>query len=154
MTALRSRGEEVDAVQTGQRRHRVLLLSSYVQRLTAGNEQVQPGTCGQQPSEIVRGPQHVLEVVEEQQRRGLANVFSQSVPRPDRLPRRLEDESRVAKWSERHPKDTAGMAVRCRRRRLQGEPRLPGAARAGQREQANIFPRDQGVHVIELLPAT
>ena len=114
-----------------------------MERLTACHEQVEPGARGKQPGEIVRRIHHVLEVVEQQQRRRPADVLCQSVPRPDRLRRRLEDERGVAKRRERHPEDAAGMRVRRRRRRLQSEARLPGASRAGQRQQAHISPREQ-----------
>ena len=96
------------------------------------------GHAPSSPARSVRRLHHVLEVVEEQQRRGLADVLGQSVPRSDRLPRRLQHERRVAKWSERHPEDTAGIALRRRRGRLQREPRLPArlrgrSASAGER---------------------
>ena len=118
--------------------------------LPAGHEQVEPGADAEQAGDVGRRLGQVLEVVEEQQHRRVADVLGQPIPRSDRLPRRLQHELRVAQWSERNPEDTAGVALRRRGGRLQREPRLAGATGAGQGQQADVCSRNQLLHVVQL----
>src|SRR5207302_9626881 len=52
-----------------------------------------------------------------------------------------EHESRIADGRERNPPDALREVVRRLGRSLQREPRLPGAAGAGQRQQADAVPQ-------------
>jgi hypothetical protein len=73
---------------------------------------------------------------------------------PDGPSRRFEHEVRVAKWRKRNPEDPIGIAVAGVRGRLQPEPRLAGAARSGQGQQADVLPREQLFNLLEFVLAT
>ena len=81
----------------------------------------------------------LLEVVEEAEHRLVGDVLGKAVRRAERLPSGREDERRIAQWRERDPPDAVGIGVGGEAGRLQREPRLPGAARPGQGEQARVL---------------
>jgi hypothetical protein len=78
----------------------------------------------------------MLEVVEQEAELPLADVLGDAVPCTQRLRDRLRDEGGVAQSGEPDPEDARLVLRDEGRRRLQGEPRLPGPARAGEREKA------------------
>jgi hypothetical protein len=129
--------EELDPVIAGECRHRVLLLPGDVQRLAARDDDVEVRTRGEELAEPGPRFDHVLEVVEEDQHRALADMLGEAVRRADHLPGRREHELRIAQGRERHPPDSVRVALGESSGRLQAEARLAGASRSGQREEAN-----------------
>ncbi len=81
----------------------------------------------------------MLEVVEEEQQPLVSDVLGEAVLGAEGMPGGSEHELRVTERSERNPPD----AVRIVGRRDPGclcrEPRLPGTARSGEGEQANVI---------------
>ena len=65
------------------------------------------GTGLDERTELRRGLDHLLEVVEQQEQLPLPDVLGQSVLRPERLGDRLDDEPRVTQRSEPDPEDAA-----------------------------------------------
>jgi hypothetical protein len=80
----------------------------------------------------------VLEVVEEEQRRALAEVTTELalVREPQRLRDRRPDELRLRQRGERDPEDAAGESIDELRSRLERQARLSGAARSCDRDHS------------------
>ena len=92
----------------------------------------------QERRELGRCLHHLLEVVEEAEHRLVGDVLGEAVLRAERLRRGREDERRVAQRRERDPPHAVGVGVGGEAGRLQREPRLAGAARPGQGEEARV----------------
>ena len=69
--------EERHRIGLRKRWHRVLLLTVQVKRLTARHEHLQGVALAQQRSDVERGRQDLLEVVEQQKSRSVANKVGQ-----------------------------------------------------------------------------
>ncbi len=120
------------------------MLTLQLQELSARDDDVEVGTCRQQVSQPARSVQQVLEVVQQEQHAHVADERPERLlARPEGLSGLVEDEARIAHWSERHPEDTVGILVGRLRRSLQRQPCLAGAAGAGEGEQANIVTGEQ-----------
>ena len=65
-------------------------------------------------------------------------MLGEAVLRSERLTCCREHERGIAKRRERDPVHAVGVGIRSEAGCLQREPRLPGAARAGEREQASV----------------
>ena len=65
-------------------------------------------------------------------------MLGEAVLRSQRLTRGREHERGIAKRRERDPVHAVGVGIRSEAGCLQREPRLPGAAGAGEREQASV----------------
>ena len=116
-----------------ERRHLVLLLGSHAQRFAAGRHQLEVRARGEQFGEPGRGVDHLLEVVEQQQHRLVADVVDEAVLRSERLRRRLDDEGRVAQGRERNPPHALRVSLRKRSRGLCAEPCFTRTAGPGER---------------------
>ena len=88
----------------------------------------------------------MLEVVDDKQK----PLLREPVERSDRFDDRVHDPRRVAERRERHPEDPVGVAVSLRSCGLKREPRLPRAARAGQRQQTHLVATEQAEDVTKL----
>ena len=97
------------------------------------------GQAREECRELGRRLHHLLEVVEEAEHRLVRDVLGEAVLRAERLRRRREDERRIAQRRERHPPDAVGIGLGGQAGRLQRKPRLSGAARPGQGEQARVL---------------
>jgi hypothetical protein len=97
----RARDEELDRVVLGQRLDLVLLLAGEAQRLTAGDEQGDSGSFAQELAERGRRLDHLLEVVEQEQRALAAEVDDELVGSDCRGDRR-ENALGIASSGERH----------------------------------------------------
>src|SRR5207249_813895 len=74
----RSRQEEVDALLAAERRHRELMLTTEMERLPAGYEQIETRARAEQGGRVGRRLDDLLEVVEQQQHRLVGDVFRQA----------------------------------------------------------------------------
>src|SRR6476660_2924261 len=147
---LRPRDEEIGRIPSLEWRDGIGLLARKSQQLSARHEELKVPTGGEQPSELVRCIDQVLEVVEHEQEPAVADAVDKAISRFERLSGYLEHELRVAQRSKRGPEDAVGILVGRFRRRLEREPRLAGSGRAGQRHQARDPASEQGRHLAEL----
>ena len=127
-----------------QARHRVLLLARYVEGGSTRDDHLQLARRPEELSDQRRGLDHLLEIVEDEQDLAGADPAGQAVAdrdgavldeSQDRGDRR-SDEGRLANRFEGDEVDAVGEALGDRRRELEGQAGLAGAARAGQGEQA------------------
>jgi hypothetical protein len=88
-----------------ERRHCVVLLASDVERLAAGHEQAESRTGAEQIGNTGRRLHDVLEVVEEEEHRPIAEVVCQLLLGAQNPRRGLEYQPRVAERGQRHPPD-------------------------------------------------
>jgi hypothetical protein len=93
---LRSGQEKADAFLVNERRHGILLFAGHMERFPAGHEQVEVRTRGEQGGNPGRCLEDVLEVVEEEQHRFVADVLGQAITGTQRLPCRCQHERRIA----------------------------------------------------------
>ena len=84
--------EEADPFLVNERRHRVLLLTGYMQRLPARDEEVEVRAGGKQLRNVGCCLHDLLEVVEEAEHLLVLDVVGQAVLRADDLRCRGEDE--------------------------------------------------------------
>ena len=124
--------EELGSVLGLEWGHRVRLLGRKAEQLPAGDEQMQVGAGGEQLGQPGGGLDDMLEVVEEQQQRLVGDMPGQAVLGPQRLPRGLQHQLRVAQRSKRHPEDAVRIPVRGLGSGLEAEPRLACTPRPGQ----------------------
>ena len=97
---------------------------------------VRLGQALEERRELGRCLDHLLEVVEEEQQLSLADVRRETILGAERLGDRLDDERGIAERGETDPEDACLVGRGRARRRLEREPGLPGAARAGERDEA------------------
>ena len=64
-----------------QRQHRVLLLGPQAQHRAAGGQDRQAGAAGQQLTQVAGGPDHLLQVVQDQQPGTVADLLGQGLQR-------------------------------------------------------------------------
>ena len=88
--------------------------------------------------------EHLLQVVQQEERSAVPEVAVQIVSGADRLGDRRLDEQRIADLIERDPPDVLEL-VRDLGRELEGEARLPGARRPDERQQALLPEQADGV---------
>jgi len=86
-------------------------LASDPERLAARHEQPETRTGSEQPGELGRALDRLLEVVEEKQHRAIADVLGELDLRTDRLRDRREHEGGVANRRQRYPPDPAREVV-------------------------------------------
>ncbi len=130
--------EEADPFLVNERRHRVLLLTGYMQRLPARDEEVEVRAGGKQLRNVGCCLHDLLEVVEEAEHLLVLDVLGQAVLRADDLRCRGEDELGVAERGKRDPPDAVRVAIRDETGGLCGESRLARPPRPGEREQARV----------------
>jgi hypothetical protein len=106
-----------------------------VQRLAAGDERLRVRRARQQLGDRRRGLHDLLEIVEEHEQPLVADVLEQLALRADPGLDGVSDERRISKGLERNPVDAVGEGFGPVRGDLQREPRLPAAARTGERHQ-------------------
>ena len=133
----RTREEEPDRFLFDERGHRVLALGRQPQELAAGDEQAQAQARGKQLAELRRRLRHLLEVVEHEQHLLRADVAGELLARAERRADRRANARRLAHCLQRHPPNAVLEIIHDLGGGLHGEPRLPRAARTGQRQQAS-----------------
>src|SRR4051794_34642131 len=143
--------EERLGLALAQRGDRILVLAGKVQRLPAGDQRLQPGKSREQVAEPRRGVEHLLEVVEDQQQPPVRHLLDDRVAGPDRARDRRQHELGIAQALQRDPEHAVRRVGGEVRRQLNGEPRLPGSARAGQRYES--MRAEEPARLVELLPA-
>lgn len=84
------------------------MLALHPERLAAGGEQLQPRCLRQQLGQGRRGPEQLLQVVEQEQHALAADVRGEAVSRAQRLRHGGEDEAVVAHRLQGHPENTVG----------------------------------------------
>ncbi len=139
--------EEADRLLLDERRRWVLLLRREQERLSARDEKGQVRARGEQPAELRRRADHLLEVVEEEEHPPVGDVRSKLAARPNRRGDRRHDELGVSDAPEADPPDPVLLRLDHFRRRLDGDPGLTGAGGAGQRQQADISAPQQAHHL-------
>ncbi len=85
----RALAEQLDRLRLRERRDRVVDLAVDAQQLAARDHQLQVRAALEQPAELRRRLDHLLEVVEQQQQLALADVLGEAVLRAERLRDRL-----------------------------------------------------------------
>ena len=141
-TSLARVGEELDRVGRLERREWELLLCIDAQRLAAGREDRKPAGPGDQPGHVGGRIHDVLEVVEDEQhpphlqvrRKRLQQRLTGALPHTHRLRDRRNHKPRVGERRESHEQHAVGEVLDQLQSRLHGQPRLPRASRAGQRD--------------------
>ena len=149
----RTAEEEADALLLHERRNRVLALGREPQQLAARDDHPQVGARGGQPAKFWGRAEHLLEVVQYEQHPPVADMRGEVAVRADRRADRRQHDLRVTDGLQADPPDAVLVVVHCFRGCLDSEPRLPGAARPGQREQANLRVSEQLQDLAELLLA-
>ena len=130
------------------------MLASEVEWLSARHQQLELRTLTEQRRKAGSRVDNLLKVVEEKKHPLVADVRGETVARTESLTRALEHELGITEWSERHPEDPIGVTVREGPGSLRREACLPGAAGAGQRDEADVIPCEEREHLAELfLPA-
>ncbi len=108
---LRAVAEERYSLRLVKRKDRVLDLTLHTKELAARNEQNQVGTGEQHARELGRRFNHLLEVVEHQEKLAFADVLAKTILCTDGLGDRLSDQRRVAERGERDPTDAVAEAI-------------------------------------------
>ena len=129
------------------------LLAAHAKRRLAGHEDAAQWRRGRQLGHLRRGVEHVLEVVEDQQHPPLPHEFPQADRRRDALLRhaqragdRRRHPGRIGDPLEPHEEHPVREVLEHRVARGERQPRLAGAARAGEREQAYVGPQQPLAH--------
>ncbi len=132
-------GEQRDGGVVGERRHRDLMLAAHVERGPAGGQDPQAGRRRQQRRDLQAGFRDLLQVVQHQERVGVADARGQGVC--DRIARIVDAQRRRdrrhhrSRIDDRRQIHDVGDRRVHRRRELQREPRLAAPARAGEGDQ-------------------
>ena len=130
--------EQLHGGRLGQRRQRVLPLGGDAQQLAARHDRTHSRTRREQRRDVAGGPDHLLEVVQQEQALGVPEMPGELVIGADRVRDRGEDVRRVADRREPDEPDP----VRERGRRLagdrDGEPRLADPARPGDGDETTV----------------
>src|SRR5207248_9941213 len=109
----------------------------HAQELAGGTEK---GEVGARPQELREGGcclDHLLEVVDEKQHVSFTDVLGEAVLGAERVRDQLVHKRWITERAEPDPEDAGLVLGKKGRRGLEREPRLTGAARAGQRQQAS-----------------
>ena len=106
--------------------------------LAARYDHVEVRALGEQRGQRGGRVDDVLEVVEHKEQPPLTDRLLQRPRDSERAGSRLGNRVGIADGRKRHPPDTGRITIRRLTRRLQGEPRLPAAAGAREREQADV----------------
>jgi hypothetical protein len=154
---VRALGEQTHGFGQLERRHGVRALAREVERRAARDQQLQPRGARAEPRDGGRRGEHLLEVVEDEQQLLVAQVAVERLE--DRLPRllaqadrprdRRRDQLPVAHGRERDEEDAVRELLDDVGSELQREPRLPGAARARERQRPQAV-RQQRRRLLEL----
>ena len=150
----RALGEELHGSRGLERRHRVLPLGPHAQRRAARDEHLRPGGARHQRADLRRGRQHLLEVVEHEQRPLLGELAREAlgigIARAEPLGDRGQDETGVRDRLQLDEERAAREVLGCGGGGRQREPRLAGAAGARQRDEPDVGIREQRLHRLEL----
>jgi hypothetical protein len=106
--------------------------------------------CPNERSDLSRGVDHVLEVVEQEQEALGVDLAGQVSLGAEHFSSSRKHERRVGQGGERHPPDPLGVALGGCCRRLQGQAGFAGSARARERHQPNVVTRQQFARLREL----
>ena len=142
--------EQLDCLLLDERRDGVLLLAGHVQRLPAGDEDVQIRAGSDQFSKARAGLYDLLKVVKEKEQMLVVDVTEELSLRPQHLRRLLDHNRRVAEGSERNPPDAMFIAIRRVGGGLDCESRLARAARPGKSKQAHVRTAEELEYLREL----
>ncbi len=134
-----------------QRLHRNDALAANAEALPAGSEQAQPRTCRQQRGHGRSAGDDLLHVVDDEEhalvadpvQERLAHAEAAPFADADRRGHRGHDHLRIGHLAKRHEPDTLRKAVKQIGGGLYGEMRLADASRAGQREHARPYARQE-----------
>src|ERR671934_2689598 len=130
-----ARQEEADALLLHEGRDRVLVLGREAERLPARGQQLQVWTGCEQLAETGRSLDHLLEVVEDEEHSPVADVLRGIALRADRGGDRRKNELGISNRLQPDPPDAVLVFVDELGRGLDGDARLPGTARPGQRHE-------------------
>ena len=121
-----------------------------MEHLAARHDHFEPRTRAEEPADIRRGSDDVLEVVEQEEHLLVGDVGGEPVLGAE-LPRgRFENEVRVLKRGERNPEDAVRVSIGKGGGCLGGETRLSRAPRPGEREQTDVVTGEQRARLAEL----
>ena len=142
---LRKRGT-LRPIRQLERRHRVDPFLRHPERSAARDEQLHAGCAGQQLAQERGSVEHVLEVVEQQQRLPLAQVLDKRLPRrvsrpfldPELVGDRPRDEYRVGDAAELDQHGACGPAFG-NAGHLERQARLPRSGGTSQRQQPHLL---------------
>jgi hypothetical protein len=150
----RSTDEELTRLRAREHGHGEDVLARELQSLAARDHHVQLRALLQQRGDVGGRADHVLEIVEQQEQPPVADQRWEGRSATESAGCRLEDGGSVADRRERRPPDAVGIRVGGRSGGLQGEARLPGAARTDERQQPDVVARQERCKLAELpLPA-
>ena len=128
-----------------------------MQRLAAGREELHGARRRERLREQRGGVEHLLEVVDHEEELLLGEVRRELLPGrlvdAERLRDLRQDELGIGDRRERHEEDAVREVLDQLGRRLQREPGLPGAARPGQRDRADVGPAQELDHLGDLAVA-
>ena len=143
--------EHADGGLARERARAELLLPGDAQPCAARHGDLQARARGDDRRERGRGFDDLLEVVDDEQQPAAVEVGDEAllevaldVEEPERPRDRADDEAGVADRLERHEDDAVRELVRGRRGDREREARLPDPSRAGDREQPDVVPAQQG----------
>ena len=108
----RPRHEQGHTLVVGQRRHRILVLARHVQGLAAGDQQIEIGAGLQKRCHFGSSLDDLLEVVEENEHRRIADVRGQVALGAEDLTNALQDQPRVAQRSKGDPPEPVRVMIR------------------------------------------
>jgi hypothetical protein len=136
---------------TRERRDRIDLLGLKLQAFATRDEHGRPARRDQLRDLLGRLGQEVLGVIEQEQHslsselgpERLAQIATGLLFQFERPSDGGEEEVGAAEGRERHPANSVRVAIGCLGGGLQRKSRLPGSARAGQRQQAEVLTREE-----------
>ena len=114
------------------RRHLVFDLALQPQQLSARDQQTEVAAFAEEHGQVDRCIDHLLEVVEDEEQGTVADALGETAHGVERLSDRLDDEGRLAQIGKADPEDTVRVVANHVAGSLDRQPRLPGAAGAGQ----------------------
>jgi hypothetical protein len=147
---------QVRGIRQSQRRHLELVFAGQVERRPARHEQFQLRCRSEQLAQCRRRIHEMFEVVEQEQDALVSKGVLQRLRllRADRLSERWEQQGGVGDRLQRDEEDALREFLDELRRRLECEPRLPGAAGSGEGQQADVRPLKQLRHRCQLALAS
>ena len=127
-----------------QARHRVLLLAAHPERGATRDDRGQPRRSPEELADDRPAVDDLLEVVEDEEgllgceplREDLPGAPPAALDEAERRQDRACDQARIADGLEGHEPDAVGISVRDVRGELEGQSRLAGPTRSGERQQS------------------
>ena len=135
----RALAEELHRLLLSERRHLVLDLAAHAQQLSGGDDELQVGAGVDERGKLGCCLDDLLQIVEHEQELTLTDVGGQAVLAAQHLSHLLADESGVTERRQPHPVDARLEVGHELRGRLDGKPRLAGAAGPRQGEDAGAL---------------